>query len=98
MEVEGRLEELREAGIGGMAIGFSGQEGLAAMRAELGLRILRRSMRAFVRGEGIPWSREDLRKLGAGALLREREVLQIWVTDESERRPSVEDVPAVAGG
>ena len=67
-------------------------------RAVLAPRILRRYAGAMMRGEGAPWSGEDVRQLGAGALLRDREVVRIWVTDESERRPSLEDVLAAAGG
>ena len=67
-------------------------------RAVLAPRILRRYARAAVHGEGIPRPRDDLRQLGAGALLRDRQVVRAWVTDESERRPSVDEVLMAAGG
>jgi len=67
-------------------------------RAVLAPRILRRYAVGLLHGEGLPLSRTDLRQLGAGALLRQTEIVQAWVTDESERRPSIAQLIHAAGG
>lgn len=61
-------------------------------RAVLAPRILRRYAVGLLHRERIPLFPRDLRQLGAGALLRGPQVLHAWVTDESERRPSVAQV------
>ena len=66
-------------------------------RAVLAPRILRRYAVGLLHGERIPLSPRDLRQLGAGALLRQTEIVQAWVTDESERRPSIAQLLDAAG-
>lgn len=123
--MEGGLEELRDAGVGVVAVGFSAQDRLDALRSQLDLsfpvvsdperewyralrvprgrwravlapRILGRYLRGLLRGERLPAPRDDLRQLGAGALLRRTTVVRAWVTDESERRPALAEIIAAA--
>lgn len=58
-------------------------------------RILRQYARALLAGK-LRLPREDLRQLGAGVLLRGDQAVRAWVTDESERRPPIDEVLAAA--
>ena len=66
-------------------------------RTVFGPRILRRYVALMRRGYRLRYSSEDLRQLGGNVLLRRGEVVHRWVSDESERRPTIEQVLAMAG-
>ncbi len=95
-----RLEELRaELGVGFPLLSDPARRWYQAFEVPRGTwrtifapRVLRRYLAALLRRERIPLPREDLRQLGGGILLHGRTVVARWVTDESERRPSIAEV------
>ena len=95
-----RLDQLRaELGLTFTLLSDPGRRWYAAFNVPRGHwwtvfapRILAAYLRLARAGYRLRWSGEDLRQLGAGVLLRSDEVVHTWVTDESERRPSLEEI------
>ena len=61
-------------------------------RSVLAPRILARYARALRHRERMFRPRGDVRQLGAGVLLCGRHVVATWISAESERRPTVQEV------